>query len=134
MKPYEEDAGMDSLFKSSPAEIIIGSKEAKRSTKTFITSERQAIVLELIENHARNLIRTVARLHYEEHGVKLLPEEIVKIYPGCRTWVELHQGLIEHYASLEGFSVQAIVSMEKSRWAAQQRAESSIPDKPGEAP
>lgn len=125
MRTYEEPDGMDSLFRPSPGEIIIGSQEDKRSTKTFITSERTAIMLSLIENHARGLIRTVQRLRERETGEKLTAVGIVDQYPGCKRWVELHQQLVEHFASLEGFSVQAIVSMEKARWQAQQRPESS---------
>lgn len=125
MKTYEEEEGMDALFRPSPGEIIIGSQEGKRSTKTFITSERSAIMLSLIENHAKGLIRIVQRLRESETEEKLSPVAVVAEYPGCKRWVELHQQLVEHFASVDGFSVQAIVSMEKARWQSQNRADSS---------
>lgn len=127
MRTYEEEDGLDRLFRSSPGETIIGSKEAKRSTKTFITSERSAIVLSLIENHARGIVRTLMKLHFLETKRKLSPEEIVDRYSGAKRWVDLHQQLLEHFASTEGFSVQAVVKMEQARlMMQQQRSESSV--------
>lgn len=129
MRTYEEETGMDELFRPSPGELIIGGTEAKRSTKTYISSERLAIALQNMENFARTGIQTLQALHEAKYGEKLEAEEIVKRYRGVRRWVQDHQGLVEHFASSEGFSVQAIVSMEKARWQSQNRAESSTDPK-----
>jgi len=125
MRGYE-DEGMDALFRASPGDLIIGSKEDKRSTKTFISNEDAVVILEMIENKARHVIRVLQRLHSIDHGEELSPVECAKRYRGAKRWVEKHQSLVEHMASLQGFSVQAVVSMEKARWETQDRAESSI--------
>lgn len=120
---------MDELFRPSPGELIIGGTEAKRSTKTYISSERLAIALQDMENFARTCIETMQALHKARYGEDLTPQQVVERYRGVRRWVGGHQGLVEHFASYEGFSVQAIVSMEKARWQSQNRAESSTDPK-----
>lgn len=126
MRHYESES-LQELFRSSTGERIIGTEEAKRSTKTFISSERSGIVLGLIENHARGVIRTLQKLHENRYQEKLTALEVVDRYPGAKRWVELHQELLEHFASIEGFSVQAVVSMEKARIMAENhRTESSV--------
>lgn len=126
MRTYE-DGGIDDLFRPSSGDRIIGSEEAKRSTKTFISSERSAITLALIENHAKAVIKNLQRLVHHEEGVQLTPIQVVERFSGAKRWVELHQMLVEHFASTEGFSVQAVVRMEQAKLLANQhRAESSI--------
>lgn len=134
MKPYELTGGFDQLFKPSTGDRIIGSKEDQRATKTFIPSERSAILLSLLENHAKSVMKRVILLHRKTYGgPELTPEEAKLIYPGVKKWADLHQGLVEHYASQEGFAVQATVSLEKSRILQEQRnTESSIKEQKGE--
>lgn len=127
MKPYEEKTGIGGIFRPSTGDVIIGSQEAQRSTKTFINTERSAIVLSLIQNHAESVVKLVTRLHEKKTGVKLTREEAIEIYPGCKRWTELHRYLVEHYASQEGFSIQATVKLAQSQLLQQrQEPESSI--------
>lgn len=124
MEAYEAEG---QPFRPSALETIIGSGEQKRSTKTYIGSEASAILLEMIENHAQNAVETLQAMVYDEEGVELSKTEVLERFRGARRWVQLHQGLIEHYASLHGFSVQAVVSMERARMGAREEvAESSV--------
>lgn len=135
MKPYELPGGLDHLFKPSTADRIIGSKEAQRSTKTFIPTERAGILLAIIENHATGALKRVRMLYAQENpGKELSKEEALERYPGCRRWHEIHQFLVEHFASLQGFSVQGAVKAERDRLTQEnQKAESSIKAQQGEA-
>jgi hypothetical protein len=132
VKPYEV-SGFEQLFKPSTGDRIIGSKEDQRSTKTFIPSERSAILLSLLENHAHSVAKRVIRLHQEKNGgPELTITQAKELYPGVKKWIELHQELVEHYASQEGFAIQATVSVEKSRlMLEQQQAQSSIKEQKG---
>lgn len=115
------------MFRPSTADTIIGSREGQRSTKTYIQTERSAIMLALVENHARGLVEAVVKLRKNEGLPPLDLPELVKAYPGCKKWIELHQQLVEHYASLEGFTVQAAVRLAQSKlYEATEHGESSI--------
>lgn len=132
MKAYELPGGLEHLFRPSTADRIIGSKEGQRSTKTFIPTEKSGILLAIIENHATGLVKRVRLLYeLENPGKTISREEALERYPGCRRWHEIHQFLVEHFASLQGFSVQGAVKAESDRLNKEsQKAESSI--KPGE--
>jgi len=129
-KEYELEGGIQAIQKISAIDRIIGSNESKRSTKTRISSERAGLILSLLERHAKGLIKTVQAMHKEETGIHLEPEELCKLYEGCKGWVELHQFIVEHYASTEGFAIQATARM-ISDLASQekQQADSSIKTK-----
>lgn len=107
------------------------------------------MVLAMIENHAVSHVETTQQLRYHEDvraalaalpadalpeerasaiaGVKELTlDEVVEEYAGARKWVKLHQQLVEHFASVDGFSTQAVVSMAKAQLQGQHLPESSI--------
>lgn len=135
MKTYDLPGGVDALFRPSTGDRIIGSKEDGRSTKTFFSSERGALLLSLVGNHARGLIKRVMLLHQLKTGVLLTEEQVKEKYPGCKKWSEVHQMILEHYASVEGFAVQATVSLEKTRLHDQQsKPDSSIQESKGDPP
>lgn len=122
---------MERLFPATTTDKIVGSKESDRSTKTFISSERSAIVVSLLLGHARSCIRRTMMLH-NTRAISLgqLPmtwDQIVEYYPGCKHWAETHQFLVEHFGSQEGFLVQAAVKLESSKLEQEkQRADSSV--------
>ncbi len=125
MKTYE--VGPESLFRPSTADRIIGPDDKKRSTKTFISTERAGLLLSLLEQHAAGVIKTVQRLHKLEHGEDLDPKAVIEKYPGCKAWNEVHQFIVEHYASTGGFSIQATVRMVQDMMQAErQQTDSSI--------
>ena len=118
---------MERLFPASTTDKIVGSKEADRSTKTFISSERSAIVVSLLLGHARACIRRTMMLHNSTYEPAMKWDEIVEHYPGCKHWAETHQFLVEHFGSQEGFLVQAAVKLEASKLEQEkQRADSSV--------
>lgn len=119
---------MDALFRPSPGDLLVGSREDQRSTKTYISSERSAILLELIENRARAAIKRIQRLHWQEHHKLLRPEEVADRYIGARRLVELHRGLLEHFGSVDGFSIHALVKMHQAAHTHRATTESSVGD------
>lgn len=136
---------MDRLFQPSTSDRIIGSHEKARATKTYISSEKGAFIVAAIKTHSEGLIETVRRLHRTQYGyvseVKdgkavlrdLTDEEVCERYKGCRLWREFHQFIVEHYASQEGFAIQAAVQMYAKEAVAKERAESSV-DAKGDKP
>lgn len=138
MKPYEHPGGAGMLSQPTSADRIIGATEKKRSTKTWISSERAAIILSLIKNHSENLNRTIRKLHQLEHTNGVVPEEIsddelYRRYPGCRAWANIHQELVEHFASHQGFSLKVVARLELLKMEEARRAESSILQKEADA-
>lgn len=137
-KPYTLPGGVDRLFQPSTSDRIIGSREKDRSTKTYISTEKGAFLIAAVKTHAEGLIETVRRLHRQTHGpVKdtvegkevlrdLTDDEVCTQYQGCRMWREFHQFIVEHYASQEGFAVQASVQMYAKQALEKERAESSV--------
>jgi hypothetical protein len=138
-KTYAIQGGLDRLFQPTTGDRIIGSKEASRATKTYISSERGAFLIAALKSHAEGLVETVRILHTATYGKTqdktpegetflrdLTDDEVCERYPGCRRWRELHQFIVEHYASQEGFAVQAAVQMHAKGALEKERAESSI--------
>lgn len=229
-KTYERPGGWEMMQPATSTDRIIGSAEDKRSTKTFISSERSSIILSLIKNHAENLLRSVRDLQQKEayrallreHHAKqpkapvepsremllvvlqlkhaavqrqaalrlppvkvprwqrlrsrqakeepalakmpsfeelralypnvtvpeppgpsfaqlaamypavkmpepLSDELLKKQYPGVRAWLNLHQELVEHGASVQGFSLKVAARLAALEKDIEPRAESSIP-------
>lgn len=127
MKGYDLPGGLQALLNPTTADRIIGVDEGKRSTKTYISSERAGLLLGLLEQHAAGLIKTVQEMHFEETEEDLTVDEVCLLYPGCKAWREVHQFIVEHYASTGGFSIQATVRMAQDLLNTQrQQADSSI--------
>lgn len=126
--PYARPGGTKGLFAPTSTQNIIGAEEDKRSTKTFISSEKAAIILALIKNHAENVARTVKALWMHENPGKGEPsvEELAKRFRGVRAWRDAHQQLAEHFASNQGFSVKAAVRMSTLEEDQGSKVESSI--------
>lgn len=127
---YNRPGGWRGIFAPTATEQIIGVEDKngqdKRSTKTYISSEKAAIILGLIKNHAENVMRTVKALHYRRTGVELTDETAKKKFRGVRAWLDVHQQLADHFASNQGFSVKAAVRMATLEEDAGQKVESSI--------
>jgi len=128
---------MAGLYRATTTERILGADEKKRSTKTYITSEKAAIVLSLIKNHAENLARALRELRQLEDtnghlAEQLSDEELESEYPGLRAWRDLHQQLVEHYASHGGFSLKVAARTMLLEQEQASKSESSIPT--GEKP
>lgn len=106
---------------------ILGSDELKRSTKTYIGTERAALLLGAMRNHAEGVTKAVQLMAEEELGRKLTVEEVEEMYPGVRAWRGIHQELVEHYASQDGFTLRVSARLEALRAEAQHAsAESSV--------
>jgi len=140
-KTYPRPGGFESLFPPTQADRIIGQDEGKRSTKTFIRGEKSAIVLALIKSHADNHARAVQLLHHKEkcedaEGFRACPrtgcsawltrDQLREAYPGVLAWDQVHQELVEHYASQEGFSLRVVARVVQLQTEQAAMAESSL--------
>lgn len=109
---------------ASTADRVIGFDEDKRSTKTFISSERGGMILTLIENRGTWALKKIqkCRLLEDREEAKaagedpaliepMEPEDLLEAYPGLKRYWQIHGQLVEHFASHQGFSVQALVRM-----------------------
>lgn len=135
MRAYELPGGLQGLTQPSTADRIIGSLEGDRATKTFFTTERGAMLVSLLLTHARGVVKTTMRLHQKFYGAGITLDECIEQYPGCKKWMELHQNLVQHFASFEGFSVQAVVRLAQSQLLdANRQPESSILEVKKDAP
>jgi hypothetical protein len=125
-KIYERPGGIAGLFAPTPVDRIIGANEGKRSTKTYISSEKAALYLALIKRHAEGILRTVQEMHERDYGVLLPPERILALYPGAQAWHIVHAQLVEHYASNKGFSLRVVSGMIHDALQQAKGAESSV--------
>ena len=127
LKGYELPGGLDALFRPSTGDIIIGSKEEDRATKTFFQTERGALLVTLLGNHAESLVKRTAAMRALEGKPELDEAAFLEAYPGCKKWVNLHIQILKHYASVEGFAVAATVKLEQQKlMQATQKTESSV--------
>lgn len=138
----EQRSGWESFFAPTSADRIIGAEENKRSTKTYITSEDVALRLSLIASHAEDHARQVRDLDHDENcdpatcegpdcSNYLDTKTLTQKYPGARGWLALHQHLVEHDASIEGFSLRVVARVNSLKEEQQAKAESSLEVKNG---
>lgn len=133
MREYELPGGLEGLFRPSTADRIIGSKEESRATKTFFHTSREALLISLLLGHARMVVKAIIKMHHSEFGEKLTFDQAVAKYDACKNWLDLHQQIVEHYASNQGFAVEATVRVaQKQLMQDKEKAESSV--QKGEGP
>lgn len=111
----------------TPTEII-GRGQESRKSKTFLKNAQVANILGRIRGHPRMLLEVLRRLHKHHHTVAVevekdgevvvehVPEELTDAeirdhYPIVRTWELLHQEQVDHYASVDGFTVRAAAGL-----------------------
>lgn len=145
-QPYEVQGGYDALWQPTPADRIIGADEAKRSTKSYMPDAKFAILLAAIRNHAEGHARAIQELHHDEwhaaggtNGAArprcprggpcaglLTFQALADEYPGVRTWFNIHQEVVEHMASHEGFSLRVVAKLAALADEARRQPESSV--------
>lgn len=109
----------------TPIEIL-GRGSGSRRSKTYLKSAEVASLLGHIRGHVKRMEETFRRLHAAHYTVKIereepdgtitrheIPEilsaaEIRDRYPIVAEWERLHEEQVEHYASIEGFTVRAV--------------------------
>lgn len=101
---------------------IIGRGEAARRSKTYLKDVEIATLLALIKGHAIRLAEALRRAHLREFGQRLDDDELRVEYPVIGEWERMHQEQVEHYASVEGFSVKQASGARDER---ERRSESS---------
>lgn len=92
-------------------EQLTGLGDGKRSTKTQLKSHEVAMLLSLVRSDAEDIAHTLQELHFVETGDFLEGEDLRDAYSEIREWENLHQLLVEHFASVEGFMVRSITGM-----------------------
>lgn len=113
---------------------IIGSGPDSRKSKTFIPNIRLAAQLDFIKAHYHGILQDLRECHQkwftkevvigkEDDGTPItavVPEvlsdaEICARYSGAETWRRVHQEAVEHFASIEGFSVDRTTGSRERR-------------------
>lgn len=149
-REYELPGGYEGLWQPTPADRIIGAEESKRSTKSFMPDAKFAILLASIRNHAESVTRAVQELDHDEwheapsNGVRRLPchdgvladrqpcaglmsfRDLGGKYPGVRVWFNIHQEIVEHMASHEGFSLRVVAKLAALAEEGRREPESSV--------
>lgn len=87
---------------------IIGRGASTRKSKTFLKDLEIASLLGYIRGYCDLLEEQFRRLHEMEFGTRLSVRELREHYPVILEWERLHQEQVDHYASIEGFSVKSV--------------------------
>lgn len=123
-----------------PTTGMLGVGPRSRRSKTFIDSSEEATALSFIETTSQfyeDLMRSLHAHHHEslqavgvnektdEPILKMLPEvlekkESHKRYPALRVWDNVHQEVVEHFASVDGFMVDRVTHWQRQQAQAQQ--------------
>lgn len=106
----------------TPTEILGRGQEARKS-KTYLEDSEIAHVLARIGAHSTLLAEILRKLHARHHTVPVEVErdgetqiehepeildddELRQEYPVIAQWERMHQEQVDHFASIEGFSVE----------------------------
>ncbi len=78
------------------------------------------------------VVKAIIKTHEQQYKVKLTFEQALEKYEACKNWLELHQFIVEHYASNQGFAVEATVRLaQKQLLEDKMKAESSVQEGKG---
>jgi hypothetical protein len=89
---------------STTSDSLLGNDEGKRTTKTYFGSDKSSLFVSMVRMFAETHIERIRRSHAREYGEDITREEAINKYPGCKSWVEAHQQLVDHASSIKGFS------------------------------
>lgn len=122
---------------------VIGRGAGSRRSKTYIQSVELAARLSHVQAYIPVLINRFRRLHAVHYKVKitvtekngaqrveerphfLTDDEVRDLYPVVKEWDQEHADLVEHFASIKGFSVNRATGFQEDRPRGEKREETS---------
>jgi hypothetical protein len=107
----------DLMDEGSIGEQLLGKGEKSRTTKTFIEDGTLATLLGLMKGLQTSIVNTGKRLYAEEKGISLKDvswEDLVEVHPEAQEALDIHQAIIEHKGSQQGFLVDRFVNRNRN--------------------
>lgn len=125
---FDDDIG-DLLTPSSLWDRVIGADEQKRSTKTQLPDKNLVAACSVLRSHYDRLCKYQASLHNQyykrqiDQGLmdEIQPGDVPEYYPGIAAFGELHQNIVEHFASYQGFSLKTLAGLMRLEQEAEHR-------------
>lgn len=103
--PFEDDG--------TPGEQLLGKGDKKRSTKTYFEDGAIAMYLGIVRGYTDQIMNAGRRMYAEEFNTTFDEASIEKLmekFPEARELVAIHQNVVEHKGSQEGFLVDRYVN------------------------